>query len=322
VKHEVQSPIDMLPPAIRHAAPRPGFGAPVSPAHGATPSLIQDRLRDLYLGRGLSTRQIAKEVEMDRHTITHLLHEAGVEVRPRGAGRARPTRRIHDPSDLPCLLYELYICQRLTSKQVGARLRMSERTVRDRLHEFGIPVRTRGWANREDRTVLSIDTVESMYVEDGRSAQEIARQFGTSCHVVLRMAHDHGWPVRLGGPPARNGPTEIELVNELYADPQVAAVLTRSRIPRVPAGAPIWRRFPEPIPLSRDLLHDLYLDCGLGTHHIELLTGQPAMTVAQHLRAAGIPLRLPGGRSPFLRRWRRNLSRILDAPTEPRNGKA
>jgi hypothetical protein len=35
-----------------------------------------------------------------------------------------------------------------------------------------------------------------------------------------------------------------------------------------------------------------------------LLTGQPAMTVRGFMRRAGIPLRHPGGRTPFLRRWR------------------
>lgn len=314
MKDTVRS-IGMLPAAGRPAAAQPRAQAPVSPAGRPAASLIQDRIRDLYAVRGLSIRQIAKETKMDRHTIARLLHEANIEVRPRGAGRARPTRRLPDPSDLPCLLYELYICQRLTSRQVGTRLGMSERTIRDRLRELGIQVRTRGWANREDRTLLPLDEVESMYLEDGSSAQEIARQLGTSCHVVLRTAHDHGWPVRLGGPPARNGPTEIELVNELYADSQVAAVLTRNRIPRVPPGAPIWVRFPAPIPLTPTLLRGLYAESGLGTYHIELLTGRPAMTVGRHLRAAGIQVRAPGGRSPFLRRWRLRAKGMRDART-------
>ncbi len=280
------------------------MGPPVPPEGRAATLPIRDRVRDLYVVHGLSTRQVAHEVEMDRGAVTRLLHEAEVDVRPRGAGRARPSRRRPDRGDLAALLFELYVSQRLTSREVGARLGMSERTVRDRLHEWRIPVRTRGWANREDRTVLPIEAVESMYLEEGRSAVEIARQFGTSGHVVLRMAHDNGWAVRLGGPPAKNGPIEIELVEALYADPQVTAVLTGSRIACVPAGAPIWVRFPAPVPLTSDLLHGLYIDCGLGTRHVELLTGQPAMTVARQLRAAGIPLRPPGGRSPFLRRWR------------------
>ena len=271
-------------------------------------SPIHERVCTLYLEGELSTRQIAREVGIDRAVVTRLLHEAEVDVRPRGAGRARLSRRLQRPGDLACLLQELYVSQRLTSKEIGARLEMSERTVRDRLNEFGIPLRTRGWANREDRILLPIELVETMYLKEGLSAQEIAREFGTSRHIVLRLAHDHGWPVRLGGPPARRGPTEIELLEAMYADPDVVAALCRHHIPAVPPGGPIWQRFPVPIPLNYCLLRDLYIDCGLGTYHIELITGQPAMTVSHRLYSAGIPLRSPGGRSPFLRRWRRKQS--------------
>ena len=75
-------------------------------------------------------------------------------------------------------------------------------------------------------------------------------------------------------------------------------------VPRVPPGAPLWQRFPDPVPLTVPLVKDLYWGCGAGLAHIELLTGQPAMTVRGFMRRAGIPLRHPGGRTPFLRRWR------------------
>ena len=63
--------------------------------------------------------------------------------------------------------------------------------------------------------------------------------------------------------------------------------------------------------LTAPLVKDLYWGCGAGLTHIELLTGQPAMTVRGFMRRADIPLRHPGGRTPFLRRWRaaRQLSR-------------
>ncbi len=38
---------------------------------------------------------------------------------------------------------------------------------------------------------------------------------------------------------------------------------------------------------------------------LPLLTGQPAITVRGFMRREGIPVRHPGGRTPFLRRWRR-----------------
>jgi hypothetical protein len=48
----------------------------------------------------------------------------------------------------------------------------------------------------------------------------------------------------------------------------------------------------------------LYVICGLGVRHIELLSGQPAQTILRLLHAQEIQLRPAGGRSPFMRRWR------------------
>ena len=81
----------------------------------------------------------------------------------------------------------------------------------------------------------------------------------------------------------------------------------------VPPGQPIWCRFPEPIPLSAPLVKDLYWHCGASLNHIELLTGQPAMTVRGFMRREGIPLRHPGGRTPFLQRWRTGRADLPDA---------
>jgi hypothetical protein len=177
-------------------------------------------------------------------------------------------------------------------------------TVRDRLHARGVPMRTRGRYNREDRIVIPRAGLADLYVRDGLSADEVGRMFGVSRRVVLRSAHDAGLPVRVGGPPPGRGPSEIELIAALYADTTVCEVLTRHGVPRVSLSGPIWQRFPAPHSLTAELATELYAGCGLGLHHIELLTGRPAATVRDLLRAIGVPLRPAGGRSPFMRRWR------------------
>lgn len=95
----------------------------------------------------------------------------------------------------------------------------------------------------------------------------------------------------------------IELINALYADRLIRATLRRHGVPVVPADGPIWRRFPEPVPLSAQLCTDLYVESGASIAQIELLTGQPASQVRRRLRKAGVRLRPAGGRSPFRRRW-------------------
>jgi hypothetical protein len=202
----------------------------------------------------------------------------------------------------------LYEAGRLGSKQIAAITGMPERTVRDRLRRYGIPVRTRGGWNREDRELVAAEVLDDLYTRLGLPADEVGRRLGTCRSTVLRSAHALGVPVRAGGIVQAPGPDEIKLVEALYADPLIAAVLAARDVPRVPSSGPIWQRFPDPVPLTTPLVKDLYWGCGAALTHIELLTGQPAMTVRGFMRRAGIPLRHPGGRTPFLRRWRAGLN--------------
>ena len=262
-----------------------------------------ERLAHLYLCRGLSTYRIAGLSGLDRQRVTRTLRDAGVSVRSRGAGRLRPVRR-DDPPGLPQLLAELYEAGRLSSRQIAAVTGLPERTVRDRLRRYGVRTRSRGRWNREDRRMVATETLRDLYERMGLTAAEVGGLVGTSGHTVLRSAHALGVPVRTGGIADMPGPDRIELVRALYADDLIAAALVAHDVQQVPPGGPIWERFPEPVPLSAPLVKDLYWSCGAALNHIELLTGQPAMTVRGFMRREGIPLRPPAGLSPFLRRAR------------------
>lgn len=260
--------------------------------------LPADQVVHLYSCQQLSTYRVAQITGMDRQRVTRMLHAAGVAVKPRGSGR----RRRADPRE--ALAEDLYLHRRLTSTEISALTGVPARTVRDWLHARNVPMRTRGRLNREDRLAAPAGELIELYVRGGLSATDTGRLLGLSRGVVLRTAHDLGLPVRLGGPPPHQGPAEIELIEALYADPSVRRTLRRHGIAEVPAGGAIWERFPAPLALTRELGSGLYADCGLGARHIELLTGIPAQTVLAALHRYRIPLRGPGGRSPFLRRWR------------------
>ena len=287
----------------REVAPACAYCADGSPGPAAADHWPPERLAHLYVCLGLSTYGIAGLSGIDRQRVTRLLRRAAVPVRSRGAGRLRPVRR-DDPPGLPRLLAELYEAGRLSSRQIGTVTGLPERTVRDRLRRYGIRRRTRGRWNREDRHTVPARTLCRLYEQLGLTATEVGDLTGVSKDTVLRSAHALGVPVRTGPVADLPGPGRIELVRALYADDLIAAVLAAHDIPRVPPGGPIWERFPEPIPLTAPLVKDLYWSCGAALNHIELLTGQPAMTVRGFMRRAGIPLRNPAERSPFLRRWR------------------
>lgn len=274
-------------------------------------------LAHLYLCRGLSTYAIGEATGLDRQRVTRVLRKAGVALRSRGAGRLRPLRRA-DPPGLAQLLADLYQEQRLGSPQIAAITGIPARTIQDRLRRYGITLRTPGGWNREDRRVVPAEVLDDLYTRLGLSADEVGRKLGTSRNTVLRSAHALGVPIRAGGAVPVPGHEEIELVRALYADPLIAAVLDAREMPRVPAGAPLWQRFPNPVPLTVPLVKDLYWGCGVGLVHIELLTGQPAMTVRGFMHREGIPLRHAGGRTPFMRRWRASQQAGTPPSTSPR----
>jgi DNA-binding CsgD family transcriptional regulator len=276
-------------------------------AHHESPEKGQPEpawLIHLYVCDSWSTYRIARHTGLSRQRVTNVLRAAGVTVRPHGAGRPRSAGKSGDLAGLSRITRELYLDSRLSSRQIAAILGIPERTVRDRLRMDGVATRTRGGRNREDRDTIPAEVLDLLYTRLGMTAAEVGKQLGRSANTVLRSAHALGVPVRSGGAVPVPNPGEIELVSALYGDRLIDEVLTVHGIPHVPAGGSISDRFPTPVPLTTPLVKDLYWGCGVGLNHIELLTGQPAQTVLGFMRRAGIPLRRPGGRSPFLRRWR------------------
>jgi hypothetical protein len=262
------------------------------------------KMAHLYVCESLSTYAIGAMTSLDRQRVTRLLSGAGIRLRPRGADGRRPQSRSGEAANLPAVLRTLYSELGLSSTVIGQLLSMPPRTVRARLAEAGIPRRAPGNRPRSSRRIHPFADLDALYVQAGLSANEVARLLGSSRSTVLRNVHDAGLPVRVGGPRPRRGPDQIELITALYDDEQVFATLRRHAVPvRVP-GSRLWERFPEPVTLTEALLSDLYSDCGVSVTQIELLTGHPVPAIRRALVDAGIPLRAPGGRSPFLRRWR------------------
>lgn len=251
-----------------------------------------------------SIRQIAEAAGLSRVAVAQRLRNAGILIAPRGAGRPRPRRRRPDPPGLTAALRELYVRQRLPSPVVAEKLGLPERLVRQRLRDLGIPRRTRGGVNREDRHRLPMAPVQQLYVDAELPADEVGRRLGCTRREVLYSAHEFNLPVRPGGDRI-DGVQGLRVMAALYRDVEVRRVLCKYRVPMVPIGGPLHVRFPAPVALSAELLRELYLDCGLATFHIEVLTGHPLATIRRQLVRHGIPLRSAGGLSPFIRRVRR-----------------
>lgn len=207
-------------------------------------------------------------------------------------------------------LTSLYVDQQLDDIAIAAlfhvppvrirrRYRTSAPVVRGWLTERGIPVQPR--TSRADRQQLDPQLRRERYEDQQWSAAQIAAEEHTTVQRVLRALHENGVPVRRGGFPSGRQTEAYLLLDDLYTDPGVLALLQRHHIPVRPQHGPIAARFPQPAPLTTTLLRQGYLEIGLSAQHIELLTGQPAGQILDALHGAAIPVRtLEGTPSPWL----------------------
>lgn len=281
--------------------PEPNRWSAVGPVNRAT----AERIGRMYVRQQLSIRRIAGELEMPRAAVTAVIRAAGVQIPDRGSGRPRLQQRAPRPPRLRETLLDLYVDQRRTRAEVAAKLGVSEALVRTWLAELGLPAHSRGGLFREDRVRLAMRPLTDLYLKAELPADRVGKRLGKSRQIVLASAHELGVPVRQGGPP--NSERAVVWLRALYRDRAVVDALRRHGIPLVNRAGRLADRFPTPAPLTPQLLHDLYIGCGLSATQIELVTGQPSSTVLRHLCEAGIEKREAGGQSPFTRKVRREL---------------
>ncbi len=276
---------------IRHRIPRRASGT-----HRAVAPLDVDAatLHQLYVTERLDDPAIAARYGVPVHRVLRRRRQLGV-IRP----QVPPPHPPPPPPPPPDELRRLYLEEGLTLAVIAGRYRTAAPKVRRWLDEDGIPVRPR--TTRATRTVFDPALLRELYTDRNWTAAEIAAELDASPHTVLRSLHANAIPVRRGGArPLRDAdqPT-TRLLTALYADPDIAAALSRHRVPRRPRPGPIADRFPTPATLTPALLRALYDGVGLSARQIELLTGQPHEQILDAVHAAGLPVRCNAGPSPW-----------------------
>lgn len=239
------------------------------------------------------------------------LRSAGVAIDParqaaaaRAAAAARRGTIASLPPEQAELAVQRYRDDGWSYHRVAASLDVGTTRVRAELRRRGIPARRHavtGPSSRAARRQAPIEDVRRLYTEAEWSAEDIAARLDLSGRDVLRTGHAHGLPIRQGGRPAV--PAAVTLIAALYADPEISHVLSSDDVPRRPPGGDIADRFPEPVPLTSELLRGLYLDAGCSSYQIELLTGQSQVVVRAAMHRHGIQFRAEH-MSPALRRLR------------------
>lgn len=221
----------------------------------------------------------------------------------------RETVPAGDEAD-PAWLAHLYLCRGLSTYAIGELTRLDRQRVTRMLRRARMPLR------RDDPPGLR-QLLTSLYEEGRLGSPQIAAITGIPERTVRDRLRRYGIVVRTRGGSDREDRRTVpaEILDDLYtrlgltAD-EVGRKLgtTRNTVLRSAHALGVPVRAGGVVPLSGpeeiELVKDLYWGCGAGLTHIELLTGQSAMSVRGFMRRAGIPLRHPGGRTPFLRRWR------------------
>jgi hypothetical protein len=271
----------------RHGIPsRPGGNR-----HKQAPVVDATRLRDLYVNQRLNDADIAQVLGLNTFQVSNRRRELGIT-------RSNPPKPPPPQPPAP-ELRRLYAEQGRTLEQLAHQYTTSKTVVREWLKTAQVTVRPR--TTRATRQTFDTDQLRALYLEREWSGAEIAAHYDCSVNVVYRALHYAGIPVRHRTRQA--GPTPADRVLDLlYADRTITQALRRHRVPRRTEPGVIVERFPTPIPLTTSLLEQLYIDVGLSTRLIELLTGQPADNVLDALREAHIHVRRRGGPSPWTRR--------------------
>lgn len=290
-----------------HAANLPGHLPP------AGPTVTDAEIAEMYQAEPVPAAEIARRLGISTTRALKALEREGVEVDPArqaSAVRATNARRRGTVPSLPAeqadLAVRYYREEGWSYRMIGEHLGVSAAKVRAELRRRGIPAhqhRPQGQGSRASRTEASVEKVRQLYVESEWSAQDVAAQLDSSIHVVLRTGHAHGVPIRQGGGGRPAVTSTVAVIDSLYRDEQVSEVLDRHAVPRRPPGGGIAVRFPEPVPLTAQLLDELYHGAGCSSSQIELLTGQSQIVVRATMRRLGIELR-PEHMSPALLRLR------------------
>lgn len=157
-------------------------------------------LRDLYLDQELPLNRIAAIYGVSRSTVTGWMREANIPIRA-----ARPNVPDAPPDDE---LRALYIEDRHTLQQLGAKFGVSTPVVSRWLREAGIDRRPQG---RQRAEAPDPDVLRRSYVDDGLSVNELAARFGASHGTIRSWLQAAGIELRAPGRQRIPAPDPVDL---------------------------------------------------------------------------------------------------------------
>lgn len=260
------------------------FDLPTRPTH-RTLDISDDRIQAL-VRQGRSDADIA---------AAHGVAVRQVVQRRRQAGIRRPIHPLRIPVSQARL--QRLLDSGVTRAEIATRYQVPLATVTRWCTHYGLDVAKRRGA-APAAVELDPKELRRLYVKEQWSAAQIGAELGVDPTLVVFALHTYRIPVRLAG---RRTPDAVVVLDALYADADVVATLRRHGVPLRRRAGSLSQRFRHPLPLTEQLVVDLYRGLGLSAAHISLLTGHGRSAVLDTLRRSGTPAR-SSSRSPWFQR--------------------
>jgi DNA-directed RNA polymerase specialized sigma24 family protein len=213
-------------------------------------------------------------------------------------------QRKHIPRET---LKELYLENSLSPKEIGARLGYGETTIRKRLQEYAIPMRSRSEAIRLSKGIeIEHETLVRLYHDLGLSIPKVAAHLGCSEDTVRSRMQEYHIPRRTPSESARLSrgiDLPKALAQEWYEQQELSAATIAMRLDCSETAVRnklieygIKRRAPwahNAVDLEEDRLRRLYKDESLTVEAIAKMYSCSTATVSRKMKKYGIKARPP-----------------------------
>lgn len=151
--------------------------------------------REVYAVRELPVKDIAAQIGCCVPHLRYFARKFGIEIRNGQRGHKVPCRR----SKIDVVeATRLYVDERWPSDKIAEHFGCNTSTVLRRLRESGVRVRhhndTKRGAKARNRIELDVDAVLSAYRVKWANAASVAKQFGVSNGVVMRILDENNEP--------------------------------------------------------------------------------------------------------------------------------
>ena len=160
----------------------------------------EDVLRELYLGRGLTTAEVGDVLDVAQCTVSKWLRRHDIETKTAGEVCSDgDTDKLRDEA----WLRQQYVNARKSMSTIADEIDVSQPTVNRWLRRHDIPIRRpeETYTAGDFDKLRDEDWLREQYVEEHRSAADIARTVGVVETTVRKWLRRHDIDVRRSGVP-------------------------------------------------------------------------------------------------------------------------